>query len=128
MTQKKDISPASDVSIISSGAKIEGKFFSDGNVRVDGKIIGEVNVKGNLTLGESCEIKGDINAMNVTVSGNIQGTVTAKDKIVLDLKSSLKGDLFAKVLMIEEGATFDGRSTMSQSPEELPPKKDERES
>ena len=127
MNQKKEASPASDVSILSAGAKVEGKFFSDGNVRVDGKILGEVNVNGNLTLGESCEIKGDVKAKNITVSGDIEGTITASDKIVLDVKSSLKGDLFAKVLIIEEGATFDGRSTMTQSSEKPPSKNDEEE-
>ena len=127
MTQKKEVSPASDVSILSAGAKVEGKFFSDGNVRVDGKILGEVNVNGNLTLGETCDIKGDVKAMNITVSGNIEGTVTASDKIVLDVKSSLKGDLFAKVLIIEEGATFDGRSTMTQSSAPPPSKNNETE-
>jgi len=120
MAQKKDISPASDISILSAGVKIEGKFYSDGNVRIDGKVLGEVMVNGNLTLGESCEIKGDVKAMNITISGNIEGTVNATDKITLDTQSSLKGDLFAKVLIIEEGAKFDGRSTMSQTAVKAP--------
>lgn len=126
MNQKKEVSPASDITILSAGAKIEGKFYSDGNVRVDGKVLGEVMVNGNLTLGESCEIKGDIKAMNITVSGNIEGTVTASDKIILVAKSSLKGDLFAKVLLIEEGAKFDGRSTMSQTEAKAPLNSDEK--
>lgn len=120
MAQKKDVSPASDVSILSAGAKIEGKFSSDGNVRVDGKVLGEVMVNGNLTLGESCEIKGDVKARNITVSGSVEGTVNASEKIILDAQSSLKGDLFAKVLIIEEGAKFDGRSTMNQSTVNVP--------
>ena len=127
MAQKKELSPTTDVSILSSGVKVEGKFYSDGNVRVDGKILGEVKVNGNLTLGETCEIKGDVKAMNVTISGNIEGTVTASDKIILDLKSSLKGDLFAKVLIIEEGAKFDGRSTMSQTAIKPPSTNNEEE-
>ena len=114
MAQKKEYASASDVSILSSGVKVEGKLFSDGNVRIDGKVVGEVQVNGNLTLGESSDINGNIKANNVTISGKVEGTVQAGEKMVLETKSRLAGDLFAKVLVIEEGAKFDGRSSMNQ--------------
>lgn len=114
MAQKKDYS-AEEVSILSSGVKIEGKFYSEGNVRVDGQIFGELKVNGNLTLGDQSEVKGDIKAKNITLSGSVEGTVLASEKVVMESKSVLKGDLFAKVLVIEEGAKFDGKSTMNQA-------------
>jgi cytoskeletal protein CcmA (bactofilin family) len=44
------------------------------------------------------------------------GTVTAVEKIVLESKSVLKGDLIAKVLVVEPGAVFDGKCSMSSEP------------
>lgn len=113
MAHKNNSSSSVDVSILSSGVKIEGKIYSEGNMRIDGKIIGDVTVNGNLTLGESSEVKGDIRAMNVTLSGNINGSVEANEKVILEANSKLEGELTAKILVIEEGAKFDGKSNMN---------------
>ncbi len=109
---KRDSSNPEDVSILSSGVKIEGKLSSDGNVRIDGAIIGDVTVNGNLTLGETSSLKGNIKANNVAVSGKVEGTIVVSEKLILESKSVLTGDLISKILVIEEGAKFNGKSSM----------------
>ena len=79
MAQKRDFNSAEEVSILSSGVKVEGKLYSEGNVRIDGQVVGDVTVNGNLTLGEGSEIKGEIKARNVTISGQIEGTINSSD-------------------------------------------------
>lgn len=113
MAQKNNSSTV-DISILSSGVKIEGKLYSEGNMRIDGKVIGDVTVNGNLTLGDGSEVEGEVKAMNVTLSGNVKGSVEANEKVVLESTSILTGDLTAKILVIEEGAKFDGRSSMEK--------------
>ena len=113
MANKREVPATGDVSILSSGVKIEGKIYSEGNVRIDGQVIGDVTVNGNLTLGESSQINGELKAQNITMSGRVEGKVTATEKLILEARSNLKGDLFAKILVIEEGASFDGTSNMS---------------
>jgi cytoskeletal protein CcmA (bactofilin family) len=112
---KRENGYSEDVSILSDGVNIEGKISSNGNVRIDGKVIGDVNVKGNLTLGSSSEVKGQINAKNMVVSGKVEGTLNIEDKLTLESASKIKGDIIAKVLVIEEGAKFDGKSSMTQT-------------
>lgn len=119
---KREITNAEDVSILSSGVKIEGKLISDGNVRIDGTVTGDVTVNGNLTLGDSAQLKGNIKANNVSVSGKVEGTIVASDKLILESKSVLKGDLVSKILVIEEGAKFDGNSSMGGNPKPPAPK------
>ncbi len=116
MGLKKDSTTADDVSILSGGVKIEGNFFSEGNVRIDGKIKGNVVVTGILTLGEHCVIEGEVSAKNINLSGRIEGKVFASEKVKLDQKSVLKGDLTTKFLVVEEGAVFEGRSLMKNEP------------
>lgn len=113
---KKNHSYSEDVSILSDGVNIEGKLTSNGNVRIDGKIFGDVVVKGNLTLGQSSDIKGKIDAQNLTVSGKVEGTLNIEEKLTLESTSKIKGDIIAKTLIIEEGAKFDGNSSMTQNP------------
>jgi len=115
MGPKKDFKYSEDVSILSAGVKIEGTFKSDGNVRIDGDIAGDVFVNGNLTLGETAKVQGQVNALNITMSGSVEGSLKASEKIILESKSRLKGDLIAKLLLVEEGAKFDGRSSMSST-------------
>ena len=115
----RNVNTAEDVSILSSGVKIEGKIFCEGNVRIDGKVMGDVNVNGNLTLGETSEVQGEAKGNTVTLSGKLEGTIRASEKLILDSKAHLKGDLFARILVVEEGAKFDGKSSMNQTGSQL---------
>jgi len=118
-TSKKDEVYSEDVSILSSGVNIDGKLTSNGNVRIDGKIIGDVDIKGNLTLGTSSSINGEIKAKNVTISGKVEGTLKVDNKLTLESTATVKGDIFAKSLIIEEGAKFDGKSSMGHNSSSL---------
>jgi len=101
------------VTIISEGVKLDGKLISKGNVRIDGNINGDIQAAGNITVGEHGEITGEIKAQVIIIGGKIAGTVVANEKIVLQSSSNLKGDLITKILVVEEGAIFDGKSAMS---------------
>ncbi len=112
MASKKNLEPVGEVSILSAGVKVEGRIYSDGNLRLDGTLNGDIVVNGNLTLGEASEVTGEIKAKNVTLSGKVEGTVFAHEKVILESGSILKGELSAKTLVVEEGALFDGKSQM----------------
>jgi cytoskeletal protein CcmA (bactofilin family) len=111
----KSFENGDEVTIISSGVVIEGKLSSKGNVRVDGIVKGDVNVTGNVTIGESGDINGQVNADVITVGGKVIGKLNAKEKVVLEGKAVLKGDLVAKILVVEAGAKFDGNSKMDET-------------
>ena len=117
MGLKKDSTSPEDVSILSGGVKIEGNFFSEGNVRIDGKIKGNVVVTGNLTLGEHSLVEGEINAKSVNLSGRVEGKIFAGERVKLEQNSVLKGDLITKYLIVEEGAVFEGKSLMKNDGE-----------
>jgi cytoskeletal protein CcmA (bactofilin family) len=101
-----------DITIISNGVKIEGKVTSTGSLRVDGSLLGDLSANGNVTVGEQGDINGEIIANIVTIGGKVVGTVNAKEKLVLESKCVLKGDIITKVLVIDAGAKFDGKSNM----------------
>lgn len=103
------------VTIISNGVTIEGKIKSNGNLRIDGTVNGNINANGNVTVGENGEVNGEVNASVIVLGGKIVGTITANEKIVLESTSNLKGDIITKILVVEEGAIFDGSSKMGAS-------------
>ncbi|MBU2494453.1 MAG: polymer-forming cytoskeletal protein [Bacteroidetes bacterium] len=108
----KEYSSPEDVSILSRGIKIEGNIFSEGNIRIDGKVTGNVETSSNLTLGEHSDLNGEIKAKNITISGKVEGTLFTSEKLVLESKSLVIGDISCKILVVESGAKFNGNSRM----------------
>jgi len=104
-----------EVTIISAGVTIEGKVMSNGSIRIDGVINGNISADGNVTVGENGEINGEVNGEVVTIGGKVIGTIIAREKLTLEAKSVLKGDLNSKILVVEAGAKFDGKSMMGQT-------------
>jgi cytoskeletal protein CcmA (bactofilin family) len=105
--------PVKELNIIGPGTVVEGKVRSQGSVRVDGKVIGEVAASESLAVGVAGEIEGNVSAKNVTVGGKIRGSINAVEKIVFEGKSIIRGDIRATRLIIDEGCMFDGRVTMA---------------
>ena len=120
MKTKLNGSSMEDVTIISSGVVIEGKVTSNSNVRVDGVVKGDITAQGNLTVGEHGSIQGQLSGETISIGGKVDGTVNAKEKLVLESKAVLKGDLITKILVVEAGAMFEGKSSMG-SPSSFKP-------
>lgn len=108
------IDPVKEMNIIGAGTVVEGKIRSQGNVRIDGKLIGEVTASESLSIGVAGEIEGNVTAKNITVGGKVRGTISAAEKIVFEAKSVIRGDIRATRLIIDEGSTFDGKVSMTE--------------
>lgn len=114
MKQRNTNEGKDEVTIISAGVVVEGKLTSNGNVRVDGSVNGDIMANGNVTVGESGEVNGEIRAEAIAIGGKVTGTVKSKDKLTLEAKAVLQGDIITKILVVEAGAQFDGQSKMSE--------------
>ena len=106
-----------DITIITHGVKLEGKISCNGSIRVDGTIQGDINSQGNVTVGEQGEVYGQVNGQMIIIGGKVTGMINAKDKLTLESKANLKGDVFTKILVVEAGARFEGKSNMGDSKE-----------
>ncbi len=104
-----------ETTIISVGVKIEGKIKSNGNIRVEGEIQGDLTSQGNVVIGANGEVNGQINADVISIGGSVTGTVKAKNKLTIEEKGNLNGDIFTKSLVVKEGAKFDGKCKMGES-------------
>ncbi len=101
------------INIVAHGTRFEGKITSSGSLRIDGQITGDISLTGDLVIGANGEISGNIDAQTVTVGGKVTGNINAKNKLVFENKARIKGDIRASKLVIDEGATFDGKCDMS---------------
>ena len=104
-----------DSTIISSGMKVEGKVSSSGSIRLDGTVQGDIDCQGNVNIGEQGKVYGKVDGLSITIGGKVEGEIKAKEKLILESKANLKGDIFTKILVVESGARFDGKSNMGGS-------------
>lgn len=99
--------------ILSKDVEIKGSIKFTNELIIDGKIEGEIISDGNLTVGENADIRGEIKTKSVTVLGKIHGNITVAERCELKARAQLVGDLKAARVVIEEGATFVGKSEVS---------------
>jgi cytoskeletal protein CcmA (bactofilin family) len=99
--------------ILSSDVEIKGSIKFQKELLIDGKVEGDINSDGVLTVGENAEIRGEIKTKSITVYGKVHGNITVSERCELKSKCMLQGDLKAARLVIEEGATFIGKSEVT---------------
>lgn len=97
---------------LDSGTRISGKLSFDGPTRIDGHVDGEINAKDMLTVGESAVITAQIRAASIVVAGKISGDITAVQRIEIRPSAKVIGNLTAPVLVVHEGAIFEGHCSM----------------
>jgi cytoskeletal protein CcmA (bactofilin family) len=102
------------LSLISANTSLEGKLTTEGSVRIDGKLIGDIIAKANVAVGLTGTVEGSVTGKNVALAGRVKGYVTAAEKLILESKSVMRGDIRAQKLVVDEGATFDGHCGMSK--------------
>ena len=95
--------------IIAKGTVIEGKITSTENMRIDGKVKGQVLCDKKLVMDAEGIIEGDVQAGESTIKGRVIGTVSVMNTLHLLESSFIKGDIKAKKLHVEEGAKYDGK-------------------
>jgi len=99
--------------VLSSDVEIKGSIKFQKELLIDGKVEGEINSDGVLTIGENADIHGEIKTKSITVFGKVHGNITVAERCELKSKCTLQGDLKAARLVIEDGATFIGKSEVT---------------
>lgn len=104
-----------ELSLIAKHLELKGNLNGAGDLRIDGKIEGDVTLNGNLFLTENAQVKGNIQANNLQCNGIIEGNIFIKEKFTIGSKSKIIGDIKTKILIIEEGAEINGKCLASKN-------------
>lgn len=97
---------------IGNPTEIHGRIVSSGSLRIDGKIVGNVespaDANSSIALGRTGVIHGDIFAQRVLIAGLVEGNIYARDKVTLHEGSEVRGDVTYNQINIEHGAKING--------------------
>ena len=109
-----------NITLLAKGVELKGEIKVEGTVRIDGRLEGDVHTKGEVIVGEDGVVKGTVTARSLISSGRIKAAVTATDRVQLLKTAILIGEVHSPVMVMEEGAKFQGLSDMGATtwPEE----------
>lgn len=105
--------PSGQVNIIGQGTTIEGGLIASSDVRIAGRVVGNVQVEGKTVVTPEGEVEGEIRSTHADIAGYVQGEVIVEERLILKGTARVDGDLHTKKLVIEDGATFTGKCDMS---------------
>lgn len=106
--------PTSLSNNIAPGTRIEGKFTTSEDVRLDGQLIGEIQCYKKLVMGEQGQIEGDVVCEDSSIRGKIMGTLKVKGLLHLLATARLEGKIMAKKMVVDEGASYSGECLIGE--------------
>jgi cytoskeletal protein CcmA (bactofilin family) len=99
---------------LDKGSHLQGELRFDTSFRVHGSFKGTVTSDGELMVGEGGEVEGELKVGEVFVSGVLRGAVRASRKVHIAPTGKVFADLDTPSLVIDSGAFFEGRCSMSR--------------
>ncbi len=114
--RQKRPDPAQISTVIGEDMHFDGNLRGSGSVRVDGRVTGEINVEGNVILGESATAEATISAESAKIAGRVQGDLECAEQVELTSSARVDGDIRCERLVVDRGAIFNGSSAMAEEP------------
>lgn len=106
---------------IIQGTKIIGTIVSEGGLRIDGEIEGDVKTAGKVVLGSTGVINGTLTCSSADFEGVFKGKLTVNEMLSLRNTSQVEGEVFINKLTVEPGAMFNATCTMGSGVKTLNP-------
>ena len=119
--QKSKSETAGDISapgtgaatIIAAGTTLKGDISSNGDIRIDGSLQGNIQCQAKVVIGANGSVDGDISGQQADIMGKVSGTIKVKELLQLKGGSYVNGNLYAGKLQIEPSANFNGQCHMT---------------
>jgi len=109
------LNPAEQHNIIGASTTVEGTLRSSGNVNISGTVNGDVEVEGRTMVMPGGVVDGQVISTSAEIAGTVRGQVSVRERLVLKASAVIDGDIQTGKLVVEEGATFNGRCQMGEA-------------
>jgi cytoskeletal protein CcmA (bactofilin family) len=111
MAQGRTVSRRGDEpAVLGASARVRGRVSGDGDLVIEGRVEGDVVLRGELTVAEGGVLEGErIEAQSVRVDGTVLGGIVASGTVHLGPRARVRGDLSGAGISVDEGAEFEGR-------------------
>ncbi|MBD0325102.1 MAG: polymer-forming cytoskeletal protein [Pyrinomonadaceae bacterium] len=98
---------------VGGGTVLSGEAVFKGMLRVDGHLTGRISSeKGTLIVSSGGRVDADIQVATAKINGSVNGDIIASERLELGRTAEVHGNVQAPVLVIEQGAIFEGSCRM----------------
>jgi cytoskeletal protein CcmA (bactofilin family) len=104
---------------IGKGTFLEGNVETYGNIRIEGKVTGNIKSKSKVALGPSSQVQGNIISQNADIEGEVKGKIEVGELLVLKATAVINGDISTGKLVVEPGAVFNGSCKMGAAVKDI---------
>ena len=110
------------INLIGKGTQITGDIISEGDIRIDGDLTGNLKCAGRVVVGVTGKVVGEVNCKNCEVSGFLKGKLVIEQLLTLKSSSKIQGEIKTGKLSIEPGSVFTGSCNMGEQIKNEAPK------
>ena len=89
--------------LIAAGTDINGNIVTSGDLRIDGRIAGDISCTAKLIIGEKGVVVGNIHCKSGEVSGAVEGRIVAIENLLLNSTAIVTGDIESVHFTVETG-------------------------
>ena len=98
--------------VIGPGTTVNGGLMLIDSVRIDGKVIGDIQAsqsnRATVAIGPTGEVVGHISAFRVIVAGKVEGNIAALERVELSHDCLVQGDISYSSINVQHGARLQG--------------------
>ncbi|MBD0831189.1 bactofilin family protein [Aestuariibaculum sediminum] len=117
--EKKMTEGTNSQNIISQGTKLVGDLISEGDMRIDGIIEGNITTKGKVVVGKGGFVKGTLQGTDAYFEGKFSGKLALTGTLTLKNSAVIEGEVSVAKLAVEPGAAFNVTCLMKGSVKEI---------
>lgn len=109
------------INLIGNGTLIKGDIQANGDMRIDGTLLGSLRAKGKVVIGTTGNVEGEISCQSADFSGQVKANIVVTDLLIIKATAQVIGEIKVGKLAIEPGAKFSGNCQMQDNGSRMQP-------
>ena len=98
--------------VVGIQTEIDGNLRCESNLRIKGSAQGEISCSKSVFIEETAKVHANVKSANAVVAGELEGSIVCDSRLEILATGRVTGELTAGVLIIQEGAFFEGHLKM----------------
>jgi cytoskeletal protein CcmA (bactofilin family) len=113
-TQGRGHGRESSLSIVAADLTVTGELKTEGVVKIDGVVEGNIRAVRQVLVSKGGVVKGDVYTKEAIVGGRVHGSIHATDRVEVQATATVHGDIVTQRILVHEGGEVNGSVKMGE--------------
>ncbi len=102
----------SSLSIVAPDLTITGELKTEGVVKIDGVVEGNVHADRQVLVSKGGRVNGDVVTKEAIIGGTVTGSIQASERVEVQTTATVQGDIATPRILVHEGGEVNGNVRM----------------